>query len=412
MKNSHLVFVTVRAVFIVFLIMPVLVLSQPASDPSLNAVLTLLLNDDDTQTAPFIWPPKHTTENHGQCQLVDPQAAGCTFLITPDSFSNRVLIKNDRALTPLDGSANRIVGPGDKVCIAPGYYTSTIIHRVAGTELEPITITNCGGQAVFSSEVPITQSRHIKLIGDGHDGTLYGLKVMGTLEEEAEFIDQYGIGFQDNSQPALDVRSLSRNIEIAWMEVSNPRGPRAPGIHFVTQTLTDSEDNFIVQYDLEHSDQVFVQTGTHIHHNYIHNALEAEGMYVGRFGCDQAAFDSGLALEDTQIHDNIVVDIGGDGIQVGCSRKNTNIYNNYIRNVGYNPFNDRGHIKGVQLGQGTNASLFNNYIDHGASDCVWAVGGPSNDGSDVALWIYNNVFKDCEQAIGVGLTLFYISSFV
>ncbi len=404
-KKNQILLLTIRSALISLFFVPALAMAQLDSVKTLNAILSILNYDSDNlpqpEPAQFMWPPEHTTEGHGQCQLTNPQAANCTFLITPDSFSGRVLVKSDRALSPLDGSPNRTVGPGDKVCVAPGYYKSTIIHRIAGTEAEPITITNCGGQAVFRDEVPVSESRHIKLLGNGHDGTLYGFKIMGTLEEEAQFIAKYGAGFQTNSQPALDIGELSRNIEIAWMEISNPRGPRAPGIHFVTKTLTDTEGNLIVQYDLEHPDRVFVQTGTHIHHNYIHNSLEAEGMYVGRFGCDQEAFDAGFALEDTQIHDNIVTHIGGDGIQVGCARANTNIYNNYVHNVGYNPFNNRGHTKGVQLGQGTSGHLYNNYIDRGASDCVWAAGGPSDDDSSVSLWIYNNVFRNCEQAIGI-----------
>lgn len=376
---------------------------------SLSLVFSLGIASSNAQTPVPIqynadWPAKvtnHTTEGHGQCELNDPQAAGCTFLITPATFGDRILIKDDRVLTPLDGSANRTVMPGDKVCIAPGYYSGTIINKVAGTEAQPITVTNCGGQAVFRDEVPITRSRHIKLSGNGHDGTLYGIKIMGTLEEEAEYIAMYGEGFQTKSQAALDISAKSRNIEIAWVEMSNPRSPRAANIHFVTKTLTNPDGSYIVQYDLENTNEVFVQTGTYIHHNFIHHSLEGEGLYVGKFGCDQDLFDAGLALEDTRIHDNIVTNNGADGIQVGCSRKDTYIYNNYIFDAGYNPFNNRGHIKGFQLGKGTSGHLYNNYVDHGASDCVWAVGGPSDDGSNVSLWIYNNVFKDCEQMIGV-----------
>lgn len=102
-----------------------------------------------------------------------------------------------------------------------------------------------------------------------------------------------------------------------------------------------------------------------------------------------------------RIHDNIVTHNGADGIQVGCSRKDTYIYNNYIYDAGRLPFNGRGHTKGFQLGEGTTGHLYNNYVEFVASDCLWAVGGPSDDGSDVSLWVYNNVFKNCDQAVGV-----------
>lgn len=249
------------------------------------------------------WPAKvtnHSTENHRQCELDNPQAAGCTFLITPQTFGDRVLIKSDRTLAPLDGSPNRTVSAGDMVCIAPGYYGDTVINEVHGTAAEPVTITNCGGQVVFRNEVPISRSRHIKLLGNGHNETLYGIKLMGTLEEEAEFIATYGIGFQDNNQPALDITTRTRNIEIAWTELSNPKSARGANIHWVTKTLVDDNGNYIPQYDLEYTDVVFVQTGTHIHHNYIHHSLRGEGLYVGKFGCDQDLFDAGLALEDTR----------------------------------------------------------------------------------------------------------------
>lgn len=222
-----------------------------------------------------------------------------------------MLIKDDRPLSPLNGEANRIPSPGDTVCISPGYYSGTLIKRIAGTQTAPIIITNCGGQVVFRDEVPINSSRHISFLGNGHSDTLCGLKIMGTQEEEAEFISTYGIGFQIKSQPALDIAAKSRDIEIAWMEISNPIAARAPGIHFVTKTLTDDDGNYIAQFDLENADEIFVQTGTYIHHNFI--------------------------------HDNIVTNNGGDGIQVGCSRKDT--YNNYVYDAGYNPFNNRRHTK-------------------------------------------------------------------
>lgn len=280
--------------------------------------------------------------------------------------------------------------PGETVCLMPGEYTSAEIYNVFGTSDDPITVMNCGGIADIKTQWKISKSGHLKIQGTGSSEDLYGIKIQGKQSI--------------NGLASLDIVKLSRDIELSYLDISAVYG--TTGIHwnsskpYVINAATGEKtygDPFIDQV----TGDVFVQTGTHIHHNYIHSAREGEGIYVGIFGCDAQDMAHGAALENTNIHDNIVVDVGSDGIQVGCSREATTINNNYIQNAGYNPLHGRAvHTKGIQLGQGTTGVVFNNYLENIASQCFFVQGGPTNaPGEDLAVAIYNNIMIDCSDAL-------------
>jgi len=325
------------------------------------------------------WPHKvtnHTTDDHLACDVVAPQSSGCDYVINVDTYDGTIKIKPGRT-DP---------APGETVCILPGAYSGAEIFDVHGTQQQPITIRNCGGQAVINTRFKIRKTTHIRLLGDGDVNTLYGIKTTGDLFPSA------GSG--------MSIETLSRDIEIAFNDISAEYSRGA--LHFNTgNPEVDDNGDYIPRYDLV-TGEPFVQTKSHIHHNIIHSSLEGEGLYLGVAGCGEAELDAGTALEHTFVHDNIVVNNGADGIQVGCSREDTLIYNNYIYNSGYNPFNNLGHTKAIQLGAGTSGLVFNNYIEKAASSCIFLGGGPTNiEGRDLAVSIHNNIMIDCSEAVAV-----------
>lgn len=355
-------------------------------DPSINNLGIKTDFGDIQPTYNPDWQYKvtnHTADNHLSCDLNDTASFGCDYVVTPDFYYGRIFMKeNLRQLDPQ---------PGEKVCVAPGTYNDLGVFRIHGTEEEPITVTNCGGQVVIEGSIDTRFSSNIKILGNGSTDHTYGFEAR-----------------------AASMTNLSRDIELAWVDL---RGIEIPDdateeeieeltknsgatLHFNSGKATDDNGDFIYLTDPV-TEELFVQTGSHIHHNLIRNSYDAEGLYIGIFACEQDALDSGRELQKTYVYDNIIKDHGGDGMQVGCSTEDTLIFNNYISNVGYNPFQPyAGHVMGIQLGAGTSGYVFNNYIEDAVGAGVFIQSWPTNvENRDVALSVFNNIVRDSGHAV-------------
>ena len=302
---------------------------------------------------------EHNTNNHVSCNV----ATDCDFVLDNTKVNFLGKTKN--------------INPGDVICLTPGqYHRKMHFEDLHGTPEQPIIIRNCGGLVHQTiDQFTVHDSTYVRILGDGDPNTQYGIKLLGSLDEGFEYPrNGHTLGLGGNH---------THHIEVAYVEMSNPRGPA------------------ILFYNGKNpGDPTHVQNGTHIHHNYLHHSGDGEGMYIGNAGCTPEQLDDGYALENTWIHDNIVMHMGGDGIQVGCGRENTYIYNNYVYDVGFSPFNNKGHTKGIQIGAGTSAKVFNNYIEHVGTSCM-IVGGSSDEDETVGIEIFNNVFKDCLNVIDI-----------
>lgn len=298
---------------------------------------------------------KHDTANHFQCDL----ARDCDAVV---GSNGSVYIAS--------------ASPGQTFCVRPGTYKSAYMKNLRGTKEAPIRIINCGGQVTFtgtsSATVSLLASVHVKLLGIGDKNTLYGFKIT------------------DSVVHGISAANLSRDYEIAYWDISLPNG--YAGIS------AKSENG---GYDLVNTNQVFVQTGTHIHHNKISKTKTGEGIYAGYTNCF-GNNSTKARLRGTRIHDNIITNTAREGIQLGCADRDTKVHNNYLYNVGLEGGSD--HSKGLQVGGGTAGKFFNNWIEKATSNCVIIQGGQASNEGKISVAIFNNVFKDC------GADTFYLHS--
>lgn len=74
--------------------------------------------------------------------------------------------------------------PGDTICIPAGTYRGIRFYDLVGTETQPITIKNCGGQVTFNevqySAVSFQRSQYIHFTGTGDSSTPYGFYIGDT----------------------------------------------------------------------------------------------------------------------------------------------------------------------------------------------------------------------------------------
>ena len=71
--------------------------------------------------------------------------------------------------------------------------------------------------------------------------------------------------------------------------------------------------------------------------------------------------------EQTYIYNNIVINTGRDGIQVGSAVEDCEIYNNYVELFGQK--SEGGHMTGFQINPGTTGKLYNNVINASDTEC-------------------------------------------
>src|SRR5690606_19004121 len=120
-------------------------------------------------------------------------------------------------------------------------------------------------------------------------------------------------------------------------------------------------------------------------------------------------------VDNVQVYNNTLRNIGNDGIQVG-SAKNTVIHHNYVYNTGIS--NNLQHQNLIQVGNGSQAIVYNNFVDTGNGYGLFDTGGGSTYYNNVVLnallggmllqdtgpnWaptgfrIFNNTFINCKD---------------
>jgi gliding motility-associated-like protein len=270
-------------------------------------------------------------------------SCGCTHIISLNAAEYQ-----------FDGAAKG-VKPGDKICFTSGTRTGIGLFNIKGTKDKPVIITNmCDGKVTINAPlawgnaVSIENSFHFRFTGSANPNEEFGIEIKG-------------------GQMGLNMQKLSTNFEVDHVNVNNVG---CCGMVAKTDPTCDPStwrSNFTLRDAIFHDNRIW-NTG-------------CEGFYIGNSHYDggkslvcnsQNVIVDEHNLDNIQIFNNDLQNIGNDGIQVGGS-KNTSIHHNYIYNVGTK--NNAGHLNSIQAGGGTQATVYNNLIDTGKGYGLYDTGG-------------------------------------
>jgi gliding motility-associated-like protein len=267
-----------------------------------------------------------------------------------------------------DGEAKG-VEPGDKICFTSGTRTGFGFVNVHGTAENPVIITNmCDGKVVLSAPsnwgntMEVNASSHFRITGSGNPNEEYGIEITG-------------------AQMGLNVHGLSTNFEIDHVNVHDVGCVGIVGKTDPTCDPATWRGNFTMR------DSKF-------HHNKIANT-GCEGFYIGNSHYDAGKVKTCLGVPTTvfehdliniEVYNNDLRNIGNDGIQVGGA-KNATIHHNYVYNAGVK--NNAQHQNLIQVGDGSQAVVYNNTVDTGKGYGLYDAGGGST--------YYNNVVMNALQ---------------
>jgi parallel beta-helix repeat protein len=264
------------------------------------------------------------------------------------------------------------IGPGDRILISAGNRGPLTIRGLRGEPGNPIVIVNSGGRVNIDATwtgVSLSNCKHIKLTGNGIEGITYGFLIS----------DGYNLGVRAGDK--------TDEIEIEYVEITKVK------IGISAQTVRDINGDPV--------GREWTQYNTTIHHCYIHD-VEGEGMYIGG-----SYYKEGTTplLKGVYIYNNILKNVGFDGIQISSATKNVEVHHNTITDVGMskegNPPRGANGQDGIFIGEGTVGSYYNNRIVNSGQDGIVATGLGQYD-------FYNNIIINTGlgQFGGKGIAMF------
>ncbi len=274
-----------------------------------------------------------------------------------------------------DGATGADLGvqPGDVVCVEAGERPFLTIDDFTGTESAPITIINCGGQVRIANSdrgygIRINGSSFFHLTGTGDPEIRFGFDVSASRTGP----DYAGSG--------VPVGSLSTDYELDHLEIHHTG---FAGFVLKTESRCDGSANL----------GNFVQRNTRVHHTYVHDT-GGEAFYVGSTGYGGRDFDcDGQTVtlfphehHGVWLHDNRIEDTGWDGLQVGVTPTDCEVYRNAIIGVGRDA-PDPVQTRGIQIGGASACAIYDNYLADGPTIGIFVQGA----GDTV---VQNNVVVD------------------
>ncbi len=280
---------------------------------------------------------------------------------------------------------------GDVVCV-----DGSVPHRfltwknIHGDASNPIIITNTNGQVVIRSETAsywwmFKNSTHFKILGNGDANHQYGFKIT------------------THNNSYLKLVEKSNQFEVAHVEIAGDhvwgthKESWFAGIMAKSQPICSDDPNG-GSTDAGN----FELRDISIHDNYIHDVW-GEWLYIG-YGKSQWAQLNGCStinyphhVRNISIHNNIIDNVGWDGIQLKNAHYNAKVYNNIITN--YARLNIGRHDEGLFVGDGSEAEIYGNWIENG---------NENSNGIQINAFgntkIYNNV------VLGAGYNGLYLNN--
>lgn len=274
--------------------------------------------------------------------LARAQDCGCDHVITPPvERVTKLILKGDSIG----------VKPGQKVCLAAGFYMQIRFLNMHGEPGNPVTIQNCGGQVEIGDgitygrwwAVDLAYSSYVRLTGSGTPGIRYGIK----------------LGKSGDSSLKI---GASTDTEIDHLEIANSN---FAGI------LAKTDYRGTVPPDAPEMNNV------NIHDNYIHDT-RGEGMYIGE------TTTPGQDFRHLEIWNNIVARTGFDLLQVANAIEDVKVHHNVLYKSGLR--NVQYQNKGLQIGEKSVGQYYNNFVIGSASNSMIVMGMGDID-------IYNNYFQ-------------------
>ncbi|MDW7696032.1 PKD domain-containing protein (plasmid) [Flammeovirgaceae bacterium SG7u.111] len=269
----------------------------------------------------------------------------------------------------IDGSTMDIQ-PGDVICIQAGNYKFIQMWNFEGSEEDPITIKNCGGQVVIGDGTFhygfILKARYFRLTGTGDSNFKYGIKIAGTGKDAINL----GIG------------GTSTHFEVDHIESANAG---FAGIMIKEDPKCNNPETWRRNFEMQN---------VKVHDCYIHDS-GGEGFYFG-YTFSNTGIDCngetifGHLIKDIHIYNNIIENAGWDGIQLGSAYGDVRIYNNHINNYGTQDELYQQTGLQVALAYPTNdngqSHIYNNLIENGTGPGT-LIGGTSAN-------FYNNIYRN------------------
>jgi hypothetical protein len=208
------------------------------------------------------------------------------------------------------------IQPGDTIWLQANPTTrirKVKLLNIKGTAAAPIRIRNTGGQWLINGDsatyadkgLILLGCQHVILEGQSGAGYDYGIKIDTTYYGDSVHRQAAtGLVVGDIAATSTTPVVPSFGIEISGIEITNAG---FAGIQ-VKNAGTPS---------------TYVLNGLKIHHNYIHDVF-GEGMYVGWTSSNHET------MANVDIYDNIVRNVGWDGIQANYISSNGKIRDNLV----------------------------------------------------------------------------------
>jgi len=271
------------------------------------------------------------------------------------------------------------VKPGDTLCIAAGDYDYIYFNKLVGTADKPIIIKNCGGQVrvgvrstASNGAFVLSRSKYFKIEGNGAPGITYGFDVNGTNAKGAIMYGFFlGDGCTDYDLHHVYIHDCGTFIQAKTIQqCAHPEW-------------------------LEGS---FVMRNVKIHDTKCRNSAW-EGFYIGN---THYLFSEGSCkdmkshhVENLQVYNNDLENMGSDGIQISMADLGTNLVH-HNRVVNYATSKNVAHGYGILGGGGSTLRIYNNRVDKGFNCGIQIFGSGIN-------YVYNNVVSNIDYE-GINVT--------
>lgn len=309
---------------------------------------------------------------------------GICLCICSNIFAQTITVGTGSGSVFYDGSGKKT----DTIKVKSGTYSGGITFvNVNGTATKPVVIINAGGQVICQNGsdagIDLSTCRYVHLTGTGSASVKYGF--LATGGGTASFDAHYG-----TSDAEID------HIECA--------GSSYAGLVFRTYPSTGC------QWSVSGGWAIYNML---IHDNYVHD-VPGEGMYLGQshYGnVDANAYSpvSGNPLGGcssgnespvigAKVYNNIVKNVGYDGIQLGGCISGCSV--NYNTIVGFATGNQDGQDGGITWNPGSTGSIDHNWIEYTGSG-QYSMGIMFQGQGDT--YITDNVFKGTNGQVAIAM---------